>query len=556
MILFDRSDTVLDGEGPAAANWLPPVPQEILARHGAAILDPTTAAVAPGWPRPRPTVYRTATLLVPTEALIQQGDNEGPTFSDVLADNGIELLSPLDANSGRDDDGCDRHVLVALAAHPTAGKPVAVDAWLALQYLRMAAGSDPKSQLDMDLVARTAIEHLMFSGVQIGGAPWDSNASDNASYVRTIGSGRLPVSTAAVPPGRQSVPTTQRRPVVAVFDSGIGPHAWLGISDRHTDPPAGGIVRVLTDVQNVIGDLSGTLNALHGKVTSLPRLALPDYWDQPVSGNPLVDDIDRCTGHGTFIVGIVRQVAPDADVAVARVLHSDGVAYEGDVLVALDRLVKHVRDAQRTDTPSDMIDVLSLSIGYYDESADTPAPGPPALVDSPQISGYLEDLTRLGVLVVAAAGNDATSRPFYPAALATDDPVDGGGPQVISVGALNPNTSKAMFSNEGAWVRCWATGAGVVSAFPTDVQGAFQGRIVPGLHRATLDPDDFSAGFAVWDGTSFAAPRVAAALAQAMFDAALAGAVPALRTVDKATTAARAHAAWDALRGTAPAATP
>jgi hypothetical protein len=68
-------------------------------------------------------------------------------------------------------------------------------------------------------------------------------------------------------------------------------------------------------------------------------------------------------------------------------------------------------------------------------------------------------------------------------------------------------------------VRWWATGAALVSTFPK-VQGSLGAAVeVPRngfRRRATLDPDDFSSGFAVWSGTSFAAPVVAATVTAAL----------------------------------------
>ena len=39
-----------------------------------------------------------------------------------------------------------------------------------------------------------------------------------------------------------------------------------------------------------------------------------------------------------------------------------------------------------------------------------------------------------------------------------------------------------------------------------------------GMRRETIDPDDFTGGFALWSGTSFAAPYVAGRLALALVD--------------------------------------
>jgi subtilisin family serine protease len=72
-----------------------------------------------------------------------------------------------------------------------------------------------------------------------------------------------------------------------------------------------------------------------------------------------------------------------------------------------------------------------------------------------------------GVLVIAAAGDDYANRPEYPAAL-----LGSGG---LAVAAVGDNGSRALFSNTGPWVSIAAPGV---------------------------------------DGTSFAAPRVAAAAAR------------------------------------------
>jgi subtilisin family serine protease len=102
------------------------------------------------------------------------------------------------------------------------------------------------------------------------------------------------------------------------------------------------------------------------------------------------------------------------------------------------------------------------------------------------------------------------------------------------VGALNPdNRTVALFSNIGSWVKTYAPGSSVLSISP-----AFEGAVQAGtkddvrirgdlLPRASIDPDDFTGGFAVWSGTSFAAPYVAGAIAhrfaQALGAQALAG---------------------------------
>jgi hypothetical protein len=319
--------------------------------------------------------------------------------------------------------------------------------------------------------------------------------------------------------------------VIAVPDTGIGPHPWFGLADRSGPPPSGLGLTVAPDIQAAI------LQAQQDAGTTVPTQLLTDYWDAPSTGQPLIGDVDTDTGHGLFIAGIIRQACPEADTLAIRVVHSDGVAYEADVLLALHLLVDRVRAAQAGNQPEQMVDIVSLSLGYYEEN-------PADLAYTGQFGTVVAELTGLGVLVVAAAGNDATTRRFYPAAFADRPSGDGSGPPVLSVGALNPDRTgtKALFSNEGPWVRAWATGAGVVSTYPTDVRGtAAADHEVPDHGRSSFDPDDYTAGFAVWDGTSFAAPLAAAELGRALLQAGD------LAAVDRETVVKRAWTALDSL---------
>ena len=114
---------------------------------------------------------------------------------------------------------------------------------------------------------------------------------------------------------------------------------------------------------------------------------------------------------------------------------------------------------------------------------------------------------------------------------------------LVSVGALNPDQTVAIFSNAGEWVACHRPGAGVVSTFPVTFDGSRQPSTLfyaPGDGwRGTIDPDDFSAGFGVWSGTSFAGPVLAGEIAQQLFS----GECGPLDPADQVTTVNRAWAA-------------
>jgi subtilisin family serine protease len=135
--------------------------------------------------------------------------------------------------------------------------------------------------------------------------------------------------------------------------------------------------------------------------------------------------------------------------------------------------------------------IVNLSVG-----CQTPDNVPPvALKAALEIVGEWERETGREVLIVAAAGNFGDTLRCWPAAF----------PGVVSVAALTPGLAGAPWSSSGPWVRCSTIGQGIYSTF------------VPGREDPKLDPAATVFGpdaFAVWSGTSFAAPQIAGALAR------------------------------------------
>jgi hypothetical protein len=318
--------------------------------------------------------------------------------------------------------------------------------------------------------------------------------SATAEYAQPGWGGRMPVTWVGPPPTRRRRRDLggARRPVVACVDLGCGTHTWL--TDKVVDraPTCGHLPIGLTD--------SATDIEQRGVVTGR-----------------LTGSLDIEAGHGTFIAGLVHQRCPDARILAIRVVQPDGVVNEYDVLRALNMLWLRQRLALKYERRDELIDVITISLGYYHEQQTD------AFFD-PLMLAPLRALGRLGVAVVASAGNDATGRPMYPAAFA---PYQGGvvgemtrdEVPLVAVGATNPDGSIALFSNAGPWVRAYRPGAGLVSTVPMTFDAGQQPTYevyVDGQRRATIDPDDFRSGFAVWSGTSFAAPILAGDLAAYM----------------------------------------
>lgn len=102
-------------------------------------------------------------------------------------------------------------------------------------------------------------------------------------------------------------------------------------------------------------------------------------------------------------------------------------------------------------------------------------------------------------VVVAAAGNDGTTVPAWPAAHKA----------VVAVGA-GDRLRAAAYSNRGYWVDYIVPADGIVSTY---VHGT---RPEPGATDGCAVPRQFDGDYAAWTGTSFAAPQVAGALAALM----------------------------------------
>ncbi|MEU6810138.1 S8/S53 family peptidase [Streptomyces sp. NPDC046831] len=231
--------------------------------------------------------------------------------------------------------------------------------------------------------------------------------------------------------------------------------------------------------------------------------------------------LQQYVGHGTFIAGLLAAVAPDTRITVRGTLNDAGAILESDFGHKLFEAV------DRQGWP----DIISLSAGTSNGRTD-------GLLG---VDAFMRELRDRGTLLVAAAGNNASATPFWPAAYAD---LPGFSDSVLSVGALRGDGEYgACFTNHGAWVKAYAPGERLTSAltgFRTPVPYVYQHSTYDACrygftyvctcrhprHTGVLSEEQGGApgkpdqvmfeGFAQWSGTSFAAPVAAGMVAAHM----------------------------------------
>ncbi|GAA5346316.1 S8 family peptidase [Planifilum fimeticola] len=215
------------------------------------------------------------------------------------------------------------------------------------------------------------------------------------------------------------------------------PAAWdVTKSDSNTS-----IAIVDTGVQYDHPDLSGKVVRGYDYVDN--------DWD-PYDGN----------GHGTHCAGIAAAItnntrgiagmAPDAKIYAVRVLDDSG----SGTLQNVANGIIHAAD--------NGADVISLSLGSPN--------------DSITLKEAVDYAWNKGVVVVAAAGNDGSSQPAYPAYYSN----------AIAVAATDSDESKASFSNYGSWVDVAAPGVNIYSTYTDSSYASLSGTSMATPHVAGL----------------------------------------------------------------------
>ena len=137
-------------------------------------------------------------------------------------------------------------------------------------------------------------------------------------------------------------------------------------------------------------------------------------------------------GHGTMTTGLVHLVAPKSKILPLKAFTSNGTGYLSNIVAALYYAVQH------------QANVVNMSFDVPTSSA--------------ALSQAVSYAYQKGVVLVAAAGNENTSAPVYPAALNAN---------VMGIASTTNWDARSTFSNYGntdVWIA--APGEYVISTFP------------------------------------------------------------------------------------------
>jgi len=214
----------------------------------------------------------------------------------------------------------------------------------------------------------------------------------------------------------------------------------------------------------------------HPDFAGLALLAQRDFIDNDddaTEGGTAITDIDdfgpSSVGHGTHVTGIVRRVAPDADLMVGRVLDPTGT---GTTWLTAKGIF-WAMDPFDNGNPNAGAHVINLSL---DTRADTQVLRLSSNVVTcnavPARQAWKDDRRRcsdahLQAVMVAAVGNDASSNArLYPAAYSYFVP----GMLAVAASDNRPTLVRApaFFTNSGTYVDVAAPGYGIRSQFFDD----------------------------------------------------------------------------------------
>jgi serine protease len=262
------------------------------------------------------------------------------------------------------------------------------------------------------------------------------------------------------------------------------PQAWANVAADGAPGGKGVIVAVLD---------TGVAYATHGRFRRSPdfsRYGFVGGYDF-IAHNRFPNDRN---GHGTFVAGTIAEATNNrlsvtglafaSRIMPVRVLDSQGEGEASTIAEGVRYAVRH------------RAQVINLSLEF---SSSVTASDIPELIEA------LRYARRRGVLVVAAAGNEAHSAIAYPARA----------PDVVAVGATTEHGCLADYSNDGSGLTLVAPGGGADASLPGDPNCHAESAAGRDVFQETFtgaSPRRFGLPTG-YEGTSMAAPHVAATAA-------------------------------------------
>jgi thermitase len=189
----------------------------------------------------------------------------------------------------------------------------------------------------------------------------------------------------------------------------------------------------------------------------------PDLKNRIIEGHNILENNnfpDDDNGHGTHVAGIIASETNNQEgtagitwynkIMPVKTMEAGGYGTSFDIAKGIMWAVDHGAD------------VINLSLGNYQTSE--------------MMKHAVDYAYKHNVVMVAAAGNDNSTQPSYPAAY----------PEVLAVSAVDFNGSRASFSNYGDYVDVTAPGVQIPSTYFNQQYAALSGTSMATPHVAGL----------------------------------------------------------------------
>jgi len=230
-----------------------------------------------------------------------------------------------------------------------------------------------------------------------------------------------------------------------VYIAGVSPGPFYNQQAAGGGADSANLVSTGTGV--VVAVIDNGIDFEHPLFADLADSAGYDFIDNDEDPSEEVGDL---LGHGTFVSGLIRLVAPDCELIPYRAFDEDGIGDAYTISLAIYQAI------------DDSADVINMSFNTYTSISS--------------IQTAIAAARQAGIILVASSGNDSSSTTSYPAAYAG----------VISVGAIDSLDNLAGFSNYGSYL---------------DV-------VAPGVLSYSALHSNYDYDWGYWSGTSFSAPQV------------------------------------------------